>query len=294
MRRLLNRKNLNVGFTALALAALALGALPAPAALAGPAPAVVVRLNKGWTKFSWAPLVRGPFSFSVVYTSIDRALLTLPTRLAFAVGANVKCPARGDAQVNVKVYDFDQLLLATTYAVKCPPAPAARYPVAKGGDDYAADPHYFHGSVSVATGGAHNIVIETDLATADRLFWAFVRADAAPGVPTTDAIGSGAIALTVDNPPAGAWAGVQWFDPAAQQWTNVEGWFGPLVPSDDGRIARWVEPKDYGAGPYRWVVYDKDPHQGGTLWGVSDPFNLPRQAGDWIWTRVVKSPSPLK
>lgn len=294
MSRLLNRNTLNVWVTALALAALVLGAMPLPQAQAASAPAVAVTVNKGWTKFSWAPLVRGAFSFSVISTSIDPALLTLPSRLAFAVGAKVTCPAKGDAQVGVRVYDFGQLLLSTSYPVKCPAAPASPRPVAKGGDDYANDPHYLHGSVSLTRGGAHNIVIETDLATTDKIFWTFVRVDTAPNVPTTDAIGDGAIALSVENAPAAAWAGVQWLDVAAKQWNNVEAWLGPLAASTNGQVVHWVEPKHYGTGPYRWVVYDKDPQQGGKLWGVSDPFNFPRQAGDWVWTKVTKSPAPIK
>ncbi len=294
MRHWLNRKTFHLLLTAGMLATFVLSFASTPLVQAAAPVVVAVPVNKGWAKFSWAPTVRGPFAFSVVYTSIDRTLLTVPTRLAFAVGANVACPAQGDAHVGVRVYDFGQLIQSTTYTVKCPAAPAARYPTAKGGDDYANDPHYFHGSVPIATGGAHNLVVETDLATTDRLFWAYVRADAAPGVPGKVDIGSGAIALTVENPPANAWVEVQWLGPDGQTWNPVPSWSGPLVLTPEGRMAHWVEAAQYGTGPYRWAVYDRDPQQGGQLWGVSDPFTFPRQAGDWVWTKVAKSAGLMK
>ena len=294
MSHFLNRTMPRLLATAGMLAALIISGLPAGPAEAATPTVVTVRVNKGWTKFSWAPAVRGPFAFSVSYASIDPALITLPSRLAFAVGANVTCPAKGDAQVGVRVYDFGQLLQSTTYTVKCPAAPASPYPRAKGGDDYAGDPHYFHGSVSIATGGAHNLVVETDLATTDRLFWAYVRADAAPAVPGKVDIGHGAIALSVANPPANAWVAVQWLGPDGQTWNPVASWAGPLVQTPEGWLAHWVEPAQYGTGPYRWAVYDQNPAQGGKLWGVSDPFTFPRQDGDWVWTRVAPSPLPAK
>ncbi len=284
----------NLAATVVLLTALGLsgaGALPAQAAAA---PGLVaVPVNKGWAKFSWAPLVRGPLAFSVIYTSIDRSLLTLPSRLAFSVGANVTCPARGDAAVSVNVYDFGQLISNLTYTIKCP-APTSPYPTVKTGDDYANDVHYLHGSVPIASGGAHNIVIQTSLATTDRVFWVYVHADTAPGVPGTANIGDGAIALTVDNPSPAAWVVVQWLDPTGTQWNNVDSWAGPLVITPEGRMAHWVNAKQWGTGPYRWAVYDKDPQQGGQLWGVSDPFFFPRQAGDWVWSKVWQTPKAGK
>ncbi len=281
-------------FTGLGLVTLLLGLIPASSTYAATTPsapaAVSVPVDKGWTKFSWSPTVRGPLAFAVSMTSINPALLTLPSQVTFTASAKVKCPATGQAAVGVKVYDFNQLIFATTYTVNCAASSATTGSVAvKSADDYLNDVHYFHGNVSLATGGAHNLVIETDLATTDQLYWVYVRAETAPGVPTTDDIGSGAIALTAVNPPATAWVTVQWLEPASGQWHTVDSWTAPLQQADSGRMADWVEAKNYGTGPYRWVVYTRDPQQGGQVWGTSDPFNFPRQAGDWVWSQVSQT-----
>ena len=285
----------------LVIVMLAAGAFPASQALAQSADAVVsapaatvpaaisVPVDKGWVKFSWSPTVRGAFTFAVSPTSTDPARLALPGRVTFVASAQVKCPAVGNAQVGVRVYDFGQLILATTYQVTCPAASASAYPVAKSADDYVNSTYYFHGSAPIAASGAHDIVVETDLATTDNLFWGYVRVDTAPGVPRLDAIDTGAIALTVVNAPANARVGVQWSDPSGSQWTDIASWSG-LLTQTEGRMAYWVAAEDYGTGPYRWVVYDQDPSQGGKVWGVSEVFNFPRQAGDWVWS-VVKGSS---
>lgn len=288
MYRLSNLKPLNMLVTAAVLATLILGVLPISQAQAAPA-SIVVPVDNGWVKFFWSPAIRGAFTFSALSTSIDSSLLTLPARLTFTASAKVKCPATGDATVNVKVYDFNQLILSTAYKVICPAASTSAYPTLKSADDYLNDAHYFHGSVPIATGGAHNITIETDLATTDSTFWGYARIDTVPNAPDTDAIGAGAIALTVTNPPAGAWVSVQWGDVTGGQWTNIDTWSGPLAQNATGWMAYWVDAKDYGTGPYRWVVYTKDPQQGGQIWGVSDPFNFPRQKGDWAWSVVTGS-----
>ncbi len=291
MSQLLNQKLISLRGAILGAVVLLVSALPLSPVQAATPGFVVVPVNNGWAKFSWVPLVRGPLAFSVIYTTnTDPSLLTLPSRLSFSVGANVTCPAYGDAAVNVDVYDFGQLISNLTYTIKCP-APTSPYPTVKTGDDYANDVHYLHGSVPIASGGAHNIVIQTNLATTDQVFWVYVRADTAPGVPGAANSGNGAIALTVNNPPPAAWVVVQWLDPTGTQWNNVDSWAGPLVITPEGRMAHWVDPKQWGTGPYRWAVYDKDPQQGGQLWGVSDPFFFPRQAGDWVWSLVSQMPA---
>ena len=78
------------------------------------------------------------------------------------------------------------------------------------------------------------------------------------------------IVLNVSGAPAGAWAVVQWQD-SAGGWRDVEGWSGTL--SDSSRW--WVHPKDFGSGPFRWVVAQG---RGGVVWGVSQPFSLPASA----------------
>ena len=95
------------------------------------------------------------------------------------------------------------------------------------------------------------------------------------------------------NPPATAWAGVQWGDPSGTHWFNIAPWFG-AVNQTEGRMAFWVNPAQFGTGPYRWVIYTQDPAHGGTLWGVSDPFFFPRTAQEWVWVNVTASATPIK
>lgn len=77
------------------------------------------------------------------------------------------------------------------------------------------------------------------------------------------------IELHAQNPPAGAWSVVQWQD-ANGDWQNVEGWQGTL---NNGTRRWWVHSKDFGKGPFRWVVYDSP---GGTKIGASESFTLPQ------------------
>jgi hypothetical protein len=82
------------------------------------------------------------------------------------------------------------------------------------------------------------------------------------------------IELVAPGAPAGAWAVVQWQD-SAGGWHAVEGWCGAL--SGSGRW--WVHPKDFGAGPFRWIV-TRGP--GGAELGSSEPFNLPGQPNQTV------------
>ncbi len=50
---------------------------------------------------------------------------------------------------------------------------------------------------------------------------------------------------------AGAWSVVQWQD-VNGNWHDVEGWRGTLDSS--GYIRWWVAAKDFGTGPFRWVI----------------------------------------
>lgn len=93
---------------------------------------------------------------------------------------------------------------------------------------------------------------------------------AAPG-----AFGLGTIAVNVPGAPEGAWVGVQWQDRQGA-WQNVEAWQGPLEAAEETGVASkvWgVYPKDFGRGPFRWVVYTQ---QGGEVLGTSQSFNLPQ------------------
>ena len=89
-----------------------------------------------------------------------------------------------------------------------------------------------------------------------------------------------AIAVTVSNPPPGAWVGVQWQDPWGG-WHDVESWPGELV--GDWTV-RWVLSDDFGDGPFRWIVLES---QGGRIWAISSPFYFPRSRGEWVWSSVT-------
>jgi len=71
------------------------------------------------------------------------------------------------------------------------------------------------------------------------------------------------------------WTVVEWQDPEGT-WHAVDGWQGTLdeVEVEDGvvvgRKTWWVGEEDLGAGPFRWVVRDRD-----EAVGMSEPFVLP-------------------
>ncbi len=303
----LRSKKLYVMVSALALTALLVSLVPfqpAEAATTLSTPAFVLTpINQGWTKFSWVSSVRGStFSFSPIIPAIIPSIMvtrtailpdsTLPYQLRFTATANVACPQVGNVVIPIRVYDFGQLVNSTSYTVDCSSKYAYTDPtVSHGPDEYANNPHYLHAAVSIPSGGAHNVVIEADLPTTDTLFWAYARVDTAPVTPLMDSMGkNGAIAATVINPPANAWIGVQWGDPSGTTWTMIDTWLAPLDQATNfGRTVRGVEPKDFGTGPYRWVVYTDNPAAGGKLWGVSTSFFFPRQAHDWLWMQIYQT-----
>lgn len=84
-----------------------------------------------------------------------------------------------------------------------------------------------------------------------------------PGVAT--------LLLQVQPKQEGLWSVVQWQDPAGN-WQDIEGWRGTVV---NGKTIWWVESKDWGASPYRWVVYQPG---NGLVKAISTPFALPAQA----------------
>ncbi len=74
------------------------------------------------------------------------------------------------------------------------------------------------------------------------------------------------------------WTVVQWQD-AWGDWRAVEGWQGEMddVAVDaagvvSGHKTWWVAQKDFGAGPFRWVVTQG---KGGALLAASESFDLP-------------------
>lgn len=83
------------------------------------------------------------------------------------------------------------------------------------------------------------------------------------------------IELAAPAGTAGAWAMVQWQD-SSGGWHDVEGWQGQA--SNSSRW--WVHPKDFGSGPFRWLVTQGP---GGPPVGTSAPFTLPGGAGQVVW-----------
>lgn len=91
------------------------------------------------------------------------------------------------------------------------------------------------------------------------------------------------IELQTQLTAAGAWSVIQWQD-SAGNWHDVEGWRGPLA---EGNRRWWVAAKDFGAGPFRWALTQGP---GGSLLGVSAPFNLPAQANQTLFVSVGPAP----
>ena len=68
---------------------------------------------------------------------------------------------------------------------------------------------------------------------------------------------------------AGIWSMIQWQD-AHGEWHDLDGWQGSLEP--DGTKTWWVAQKDFGTGPFRWLLLDSAE---GEILNISDPFTLP-------------------
>ncbi len=79
-----------------------------------------------------------------------------------------------------------------------------------------------------------------------------------------------AIVLSAQPVQGGLWASVEWED-SDGGWQLVDGWQG----STSGSQTWIVEVKDFGTGPFRWVV--KDGPDGNVL-GTSSEFMLPTGA----------------
>jgi hypothetical protein len=88
------------------------------------------------------------------------------------------------------------------------------------------------------------------------------------------------IELHVPDAPAGAWTVVQWQN-ELDDWYDVEGWRGTL--DEQGRRRWWVAKKDFGTGPFRWVV-KQGPN--GSVLGSSTPFNLPVEVNQTLPVEV--------
>ena len=87
-------------------------------------------------------------------------------------------------------------------------------------------------------------------------------------------IGGAFIELVTPGTVAGSWAIVQWSD-ANGDWHDVEGWRGWAGDS----CRWWVHAKDFGRGPFRWVVTQEP---GGPVVQSSAEFFLPVYAGQTV------------
>lgn len=84
------------------------------------------------------------------------------------------------------------------------------------------------------------------------------------------------------------WTAVQWQDTAGR-WHDVEGWRGFLdaISGTTGTKTWWVAAKDYGTGPFRWIVRRE---MGGERLGESELFYLPPKGGNLLIIPVQVSP----
>jgi len=87
--------------------------------------------------------------------------------------------------------------------------------------------------------------------------------------------------LQASGAPAGAWGTVQWQNEAGN-WYNVDGWQGTLDESGSRRW--WVAEKDFGSGPFRWVVTQG---KGGPVLGTSQSFTLPAGANETVGVKFT-------
>lgn len=87
------------------------------------------------------------------------------------------------------------------------------------------------------------------------------------------------------------WTAVQWQD-ADGAWHTVAGWQGTLEDITLGEQVVgwkrwWVDKKNLGAGPFRWVLY-RD--YGGPALATSEPFDLPATLGTVVMVEVAPTP----
>ena len=80
---------------------------------------------------------------------------------------------------------------------------------------------------------------------------------------------SAAIILTLSDPAPAYWTSVQWLD-EEDEWQDVSGWQSGF--NENGMVVWAVAAKDYGTGPYRWVIYTEED---GTVYSTTDLFYLP-------------------
>ncbi len=87
-------------------------------------------------------------------------------------------------------------------------------------------------------------------------------------ISNVSAVDGGFIRLAIAVPKPALSAVVQWQD-STGKWHNVNGWRSNLAHIS---VRWWVNPGDFGKGPFRWVVYEQSQEN---IIAVSDMFFLP-------------------
>lgn len=144
-----------------------------------------------------------------------------------------------------------------------------------------------------------SVVLAFTLVSILALIWFVSPAQAGPGLPPREQPPSNQEGNNNDSSsdsggPVGAhielhvqpahgqlWAAVQWED-STGTWNDVEGWRGELDP--DGTQRWWVAPKDFGTGPFQWIILSGP---NGKLLTASSPFYLPTLANDVVQVAVT-------
>ncbi len=93
------------------------------------------------------------------------------------------------------------------------------------------------------------------------------------------------IELRVPTDNINLWTVVQWQDPQGA-WHDVETWRGILdeINQHKGDKLWWVYPRDFGTGPFRWLVYDRP---NGQVLAASRSFNLPGASNQHVIVEVT-------
>jgi hypothetical protein len=94
----------------------------------------------------------------------------------------------------------------------------------------------------------------------------------------TKPLAGAGIALRVRGATAPYAAVVQWVD-GLGQWHDVEGWRGQV---EGDQVLWYVDQADFGAGPFRWVVYDDQ-----DVLCASEAFMLPEAKGQLVWVEAA-------
>jgi hypothetical protein len=111
----------------------------------------------------------------------------------------------------------------------------------------------------------------------------------APFTPSAQAAGNAAPALAQISlvvTPANRHYGsiVQW-QGTDGRWHNVDGWRSEIT---SGTISWSVAEKDFGTGPFRWLVFS---HDSGRPLAISQPFYLPTAGETKTFSLTLRPPS---